>query len=285
MTEWIAEISSNHNGDLMRVLHMVDAAASSGATAIKLQLFRVHQLFAPEALRAKPELLKRMAWELPVDMIKPIADACHAQGLKFGCTPFYMDAIDILEPYVDFYKIASYQIPWLNLIYEVARKGKHIIMSVGMADALEIREAVNCICDIDCGDPILLHCVSSYPAKPDECNLNSIDYLRRKFGMGIGWSDHSVNPFVIYNAVAVHHAEVVEFHFDLDGTGDEYHLGHCWLPHTIRPVIEAANLYQAVNGQLGIMLPDSAVDERAWRSDPSDGKRPMMAIRKELSPE
>jgi sialic acid synthase SpsE len=280
--EWIAEVSSNHNGNLKRALRFIDMAKQIGATAVKFQLFKLDELYTAEALTAKPELLARKTWELPLSFVPYLAERAHELGLKFGCTPFYLDAVEQLYPYVDFYKIASYQVPWLDLIGRIAIKGKPIIMSVGMATEPEIARAVETIKANRNDKLTLLHCISHYPALAEECNLATIEYLAKEFNSAAGWSDHTVDPLVVYQVALDPSVTAIEFHLDLDGKGDEFHVGHCWKPDAIARVIRAVNLLDTIYGQYGIIGRASELDERNWRSDPLDGKRPMQIIRASL---
>jgi sialic acid synthase SpsE len=88
MARFIAELGSNHNRDLDRALALIDDCAAAGADAVKVQLFRIGDLFAPEALAALPQLRARSAWELPPELLAPLADRCRGRGLRFGVTPF-----------------------------------------------------------------------------------------------------------------------------------------------------------------------------------------------------
>ena len=133
MVKFIAEVSSNHAQDLNRALAFVDAAADCGFDAVKFQLFRVSQLFAPEILAKSPQHRKRVAWELPVAHLEPIARRCRERGVEFSCTPFYLEAVKELEPYAAFYKVASYELLWSDLLKACAATGKPVIISTGMS--------------------------------------------------------------------------------------------------------------------------------------------------------
>jgi len=131
-----------------------------------------------------------------------------------------------------------------------------------------------------CKDLTLLHCASGYPAAAGDCNLAAIETLRQTFGCSAGWSDHSADPGVIFRAVHHWGASLVEFHLDLDGKGEEYDMGHCWLPHQIESVIQAVRLgFQADGGGEKMPAPVE-LPERDWRADPSDGLRPLLSTRK-----
>lgn len=279
---FIAEVSSNHHGDLARSLAFVDAAAEAGCSDVKFQLFRIRELFAPEALRAKPQLRAREAWELDTAFLPPIAQRCKERGVRFGCTPFYLEAVDELRPYVDFYKVASYELLWDDLLRACAATGKPVIISTGMAVMEEIGHAVDVLRKAGCPRPTVLHCVSGYPTPIEECNLAAIKTMRDAFGCDIGWSDHSVSPEVLSRAIHHWGASTIEFHLDLDGTGDEFKTGHCWLPEAIAPVIAAiADGFRADGDGRKVPVP-SELPDRKWRADPSDGLRPMKETRAEL---
>src|SRR5580693_7754808 len=142
MVKFIAEVSSNHAQNLDRSLAFVDAAAACGFDAVKFQLFRVAQLFAPEILAKSPQHRRRIAWELPLEHLEPIARRCGERGVEFSCTPFYLDAVRELEPYVAFYKVASYELRWSDLLKTCARTGKPVVISTGMSIMPEIKAAV-----------------------------------------------------------------------------------------------------------------------------------------------
>ena len=122
--EFVAEVSSNHGRDLSRCLRFIESAKAIGCGGVKFQQFRIDELFAPEALARDPRLIERRAWELPEDYNAVFSDHARELGLRFASTPFYFSAIGALEPWVDFYKISSYQVLWRDFLYEVARTGK-----------------------------------------------------------------------------------------------------------------------------------------------------------------
>src|SRR3954467_1475717 len=142
MVQFIAEVSSNHAQDLSRALAFVDCAAASGFDAVKFQLFRVAELFAPEILEKSPQHRKRVAWELPLEHLEPLARRCRERNIAFSCTPFYLKAVAELEPHVAFYKIASYELLWTVLLKGSAKRAKPVIISTGMAPMPEIKTAV-----------------------------------------------------------------------------------------------------------------------------------------------
>jgi hypothetical protein len=122
-----------------------------------------------------------------------------------------------LEPYVAFYKIASYELLWHGLLEACAATKKPVVISTGMATLPEIKSAVATLQRANCTDITVLHCVSAYPAPPEEANLSAIAAIRDAVGVPVGWSDHTRSPAVIERAVHRWGASAIEFHLDLDG--------------------------------------------------------------------
>jgi len=282
MPKFVAEVSSNHHRDLDRCREFIRRSAAIGCAAVKFQLFRIRELFAAEAIQHNPLLLKREAWELPVNFLPELSRCAHEEGIEFSCTPFYLEAADELLPYVDFYKIASYELLWDDLLIACARTRKPVVLSTGMATLDEVQRACGVLRDSGCEDLTLLHCISSYPTPPAECNLAAIATLRTACHCDAGWSDHSVNPGVILRAVHHWGATMVEFHIDLEGQGAEYASRHCWLPEQMQPVIAAVKIGFDADGSSEIRPANCELDEREWRADPVDGLRPLRTTRLRL---
>ena len=283
--QFVAEVSSNHRRDLDRALAFVDAAARLGCSAVKFQLVRVDELFAPEILARSAQHRARAEWELPETFLPVLARRSRELGIAFACTPFSLRAVDVLEPYVDFFKVASYELLWEDLLRACAATGKPVVAATGMATLDEVVRAAGVLRDGGCRHPVLLHCTSGYPTPVDQCNLAAIDTIRRATDAMVGWSDHSVCPAVVHRAVQRWGAEMIEFHLDLDGIGAEFAAGHCWLPRQIAPVIDAVRAGATVETSAaadgtGEKQPvEAEAADRAWRADPADGLRPMRAIR------
>lgn len=282
MTFFISEVSSNHAQDLERCLRFIDVSSEVGCDAVKFQLFKVDRLFSPEAIRSNPSLEDRKRWELPVHYLSALKERCTARGLSFSCTPFYLEAVEELDPHVDFFKVASYELMWDELLERCARTGKPLVLSTGMATLEEIEHAVAVCRDAKCKKLTLLHCVSGYPTPPGEANLAAIESLRKRFDCDVGWSDHTVNPSVVGRAIHRWNVSTVEFHLDLDGDGAEYTSGHCWLPEQIAPVIRDARLAVEIDGSDSKKIAPSEASDRDWRADPSDGLRPLRKVRVHL---
>jgi pseudaminic acid synthase len=223
----IAEMSGNHNQSLDRALEIVDAAASAGADAIKLQTYTADTMTldvdAPGFVIEDPDSLwaGRRLHDLyaeahtPWDWHPAIFERAAKRGLQCFSTPFDETAVDFLESLdVPAYKIASFEITDLPLIKKVASTGKPMIISTGMATLGEIDDAVREARGAGCTQLILLKCTSTYPASPENTNVVTIPHMREAFGCEIGLSDHTMGCGVAVAAVALG-ATVVEKHFTL----------------------------------------------------------------------
>jgi len=286
--EFIAEVSSNHNRDLDRMKEFIHTAKEINCTGVKFQLFKIDQLFAPEILKKSETHRERRTWELLEEFIPELADLTHNLEMKFNCTPFYLEAVDILEPHVDFYKIASYELLWHDLFKRCGNTGKPVVFSTGMATMEEVWETLKCILQTVCKDITILHCNSAYPTPVEDANLAGIVSLRNMIesreklegtNIKIGYSDHTVSPAVIYRAVHHYAVDFIEFHLDLDGKGEEYKAGHCWLPDQISRVIKNINTGFIADGKKIFGSSPSELSDRDWRADPNDGLRPLKYIR------
>jgi N-acetylneuraminate synthase len=284
---FIAEISSNHNGDLQRCLKFIDEAKKAGFDAVKFQLFKIDQLFAKDVLKKKSFLKDRKKWELPESFLPKIRKRCTQNKIDFGCTPFYLDGVDELKKYVDFFKIASYELLWDDLFEKCISTKKKVIFSTGMSNTQEISSRLNFLKKKKFNNFDVMHCISSYPAKIKNLNLKSITFIRnliksKKFKkkISVGWSDHSVNESVIYKSIFQYNAELIEMHVDLDKKGNEHHFGHCWLFKDSKKIIENIRTFNSSVEFLGKKVYDEEKKERNWRTDNIDGLRPLIKIRK-----
>lgn len=223
----IAEMSGNHNRSLDRALEIVDAAAASGAHALKLQTYtadtmtldiREREFFIedPNSLwkgRSLYDLYQEA--HTPWEWHKPIFDRCRELGLIYLSTPFDDTSVDFLESLnVPCYKIASFENTDIPLIRKVALTGKPMIISTGMATVAELDETVRTAREAGCKDIILLKCTSTYPSTPENTNIRTIPHMRELFDVQVGLSDHSMGTGVAVAAVALG-ATVIEKHFTL----------------------------------------------------------------------
>lgn len=279
---FVAEVSSNHSCDLNRAKEFIKVSFEIGCQAVKFQLFKIDKLFSSEILAKSQMHRDRKEWELPIEFLPELSSYAHELNMQFSCTPFYIEAVKELEPYVDFYKIASYELLWDDLIIECAKTKKDLVLSTGMATLDEIEHAVEVFKKYSDAKLILLHAISGYPTPIKEANLKAIQTLREKFNLDIGLSDHSVSKDVITRAVYKRDASMIEFHLDLDENGAEYKSGHCWLPNQMKDTIDSIKNGLLADGTGEKVPAPSEIDDRLWRADPSDGLRPFKEIREKF---
>jgi N-acetylneuraminate synthase len=223
----VAEMSGNHNQSLARALEIVDAAAQTGAHALKLQTYtadtmtidldeREFHISDPKSLWSGTSLYRLYQQaHTPWEWHKPVFERARAKGIIPFSTPFDESAVDFLESLdVPCYKIASFENTDVQLIRRVAATGKPMIISTGMASAAELDETVRAARGAGCNDLVLLKCTSTYPASPENSNIRTLPHLRELFGCEVGLSDHTMGVGVSVASVALG-ASVIEKHFTL----------------------------------------------------------------------
>lgn len=221
----VCEVSANHNGSLDRALEMLDAAAATGADAIKIQTYTADTMTidhdgpdfqiveGPWSGRSLYDLYKEA--QTPFEWHKPLFERARRLGVTLFSTPFDQSAADLLaELDAPAYKIASFEVVDLPLIAHVARKGKPMIISTGMANLGEINDAVRTARDNGCDQLVLLHCVSSYPAPDEQSNVRTVAHLTEAFGVVSGLSDHTFGSAVAVASIALG-GSMIEKHFTL----------------------------------------------------------------------
>ena len=222
----VAEIGKNHNGDLEIAKEMIKVAAGCGVDAVKFQSLRAEKLVIEDMGKIAHLEDTLGDQESVFDMIKSVeldredhfalAEVAKNEGVEFFSTPEDLDVIDLLEEVgVNFYKIASLDLTFFQLIEKAANTGKPLIVSTGMATIAEIYEVINAINRCKNDKIVLLHCVSSYPPPIEDHNLNVIPYLESVFNLPIGYSDHSLGLSIPVAATALG-AVAIEKHFTLD---------------------------------------------------------------------
>jgi pseudaminic acid synthase len=221
----ICEVSANHNGVLDKALKLIDAAAETGADAIKIQSYTPDTMTidcdGPDFMiegglwdgRQLYDLYKEA--QTPFEWHEALFARARQLGVTLFSTPFDETSADLLERLeAPAYKIASFEAVDLPLIAHVARKGKPMIISTGMSNLGEIEEAVRTARDNGCEELILLHCVSSYPAPDGDSNIRTVPHLAEAFGCVSGLSDHTHGSAVSVASIALG-GSVIEKHFTM----------------------------------------------------------------------
>jgi len=222
----IAEAGVNHNGDVKIAKKLVDAAKSAGADAVKFQTFKAEHLVSKVAQKAdyqkhttksdesQLEMLKKL--ELSYDDFKDLKKYCEEKGILFLSTAFDFDSIDFLESLeMPIYKVPSGEITNLPYLMKIASTGKPVIMSTGMSDLDEVGLALEVLRDNGVGTMTLLHCNTQYPTPFEDANLKAMLTLKKRFGLAVGYSDHTLGIEAPIAAIALG-ATVIEKHFTLD---------------------------------------------------------------------
>jgi pseudaminic acid synthase len=252
----IAEMSGNHNQSLERALAIVDAAAQSGAHALKLQTYTAdtitmrgaYTIDDKNSLWAGSELydLYQQAYT-PWEWHQPIFERARALGMDAFSSPFDETAVDFLETLnVPIYKIASFENTHHPLLRKVARTGKPVIMSTGVASFNDIAESVEVLKSAGCKEIILLKCTSTYPASPEKTNLLTIPHMRERWQCEIGLSDHTMGIGVALAAVGLG-VRVIEKHFTLNRADGGVDSAFSMEPHEMKALVdESLKAYQAL---------------------------------------
>jgi pseudaminic acid synthase len=266
----IAEMSGNHNQSLDRALEIVEAAAQSGAHALKLQTYTAdtitmrgaYTIDDKNSLWAGSELydLYQQAYT-PWEWHKPIFERARALGMDAFSSPFDESAVDFLETLnVPLYKIASFENTHHPLLRKVAATGKPVIMSTGVASFDDIAESVEVLKTAGAAEIILLKCTSTYPATPENTNLLTIPHMRERWQCEIGLSDHTMGIGVALAAVGLG-VRVIEKHFTLNRADGGVDSAFSMEPHEMKALVdESLKAYQALGR---IQTEVQAVEEKS----------------------
>ena len=222
----IAEAGLNHNGSRELALKLIEQAVEAGCDAIKFQTYqssarisgKVKKVRYAETTLGEQETLLEMfqRLELTDDDHKRLFEYARERGIDIFSTPFDSESVDLLEGLgVHFYKIASFDLVNVPLLRYVAATKKPMIVSTGMSTLGQVEEALEAIRAEGNSNVILLHCVSAYPAAPEDMNLRAIQTLKSAFPVPVGLSDHTLGIMISQIALAVG-ANAVERHFTLD---------------------------------------------------------------------
>jgi len=222
----IAEAGVNHDGDMNVAFDLIDAAAEAGADAVKFQTFTAEMLVSKSAPKAAYQETTTSSMESHFEMLRrlELSESEHWQlaeraadwGILFLSSPFSVESADLLYRLsVPAYKIPSGEITNPELLMHIASLGEPVILSTGMSDMSETKQAVDWLRNNGANEIVLLHCVSNYPADPADCNLRAMETMSQAFGVPIGFSDHTLGSETALAAVALG-AAVIEKHVTLD---------------------------------------------------------------------
>ncbi|UGS38718.1 N-acetylneuraminate synthase family protein [Capillimicrobium parvum] len=207
----IAEIGNNHEGDPEVAAHILDAAADAGAGAVKLQTFDVRWFVRP----SEPDRLARYGgFQLSADEVRGLAERARSRGLLFLSSPLDLGSVDVLEPLVDAYKVASGDNDFWPLLERIGATGKPVVLSAGLVDIEGVRRAKAALEAAGSGEVAVLHCVTAYPTPPASVNLAAMATLREAIGGTVGYSDHTLGVDACVAAAALG-AEILEKHVTL----------------------------------------------------------------------
>jgi pseudaminic acid synthase len=271
----VAEMSGNHNGNLQRALDIVAIAKDAGADAVKLQTYTADTItidYDGPGFRVGKGLWEgRTLYDLyqeahtPWDWQQAIFTKSHEVGITVFSSPFDATAIGFLEDLgCPAYKIASFEAIDLPLIERAAATGKPLVISTGLASEAEISEAIAAARKAGGKDPAILHCISTYPTKPDDCNLRALPQLADTFGTVVGFSDHTVGTAISVAAVALG-ASIIEKHLTLaraDGGPDS---AFSLEPHELKTMIADCREAYVARGHGRLERPSSEAGQAVFR--------------------
>ena len=234
----IAEIGVNHEGSLELARRLIDLAKEGGADAAKFQTYKADTLASKHSpsywdLSKEPTTSQHKLFQkydsFGDDDYRELARYCGEVGIDFASTPFSDSAVDLLEPLMPFFKIASADITTTPLLRRVARTGKPVVLSTGASTSEEVAVAVRTLRDAGCSELSLLHCVLNYPTADENAHLGMITALREEYpDVLIGYSDHTVpdEGMTAITAAYLLGARIIEKHFTHDKSlpgNDHYH--------------------------------------------------------------
>ena len=272
----IAELSANHNQDFEQAVQLIKSAKEAGADAIKLQTY------TPDTITIDCDneyfrISKGTIWEgrnlydlykeayTPWEWQPKLKNVANDLGMDLFSTPFDNTAVEFLEKMgVPAYKIASFELVDIPLIQRVAKTGKPIIMSTGMATLAEIDEAVQAARDAGCKELALLKCTSGYPADPAEMNLRTIPHMAEAFGLPVGLSDHTLGIAVPVAAVALG-ACIVEKHFTLARAVPGPDSAFSLEPQEFKAMVEAIRVTEKALGKVNYAVTENEAASRVFR--------------------
>ena len=206
----IAEIGINHNGDIGIAKDLIDVAVDAGADAVKFQKRTIDHVYTKDFLSSNRESPwgttqkeQKEGLEFGLEEYKEIDRYCKEKGIEWFASAWDLESQKFLKQFnLNYNKVASAMIVYEDLFKEIASEGKHTFISTGMTTEDDIAKAVEVFHSANCPFT-LLHCISTYPMKDEDANLNAINTLRKKYNCNVGYSGHEVGLAVSYGAAAL----------------------------------------------------------------------------------
>ena len=240
-TYFIAEIGANFDGDLKTAKEYARVAKECGADCAKIQSFKAKKIVSREGFASMKLKGVHGSWKRPVDEVfaevefprewhKAFFEYCWEIGITPSTAAYDYEAVDLVDAIgIEFYKIGSGDITWLEMVDYIARKGKPVMLATGASTLAEVDDAVRVIEKAGNKNLVLMQCITNYPSKFESANINVLNTYRDAFGAILGYSDHTPGDVVPLGAVALG-AKVIEKHFTFDRTlkGPDH-------PHSMEP--------------------------------------------------
>ena len=271
----VAEVSANHNGDINKAINIISEANISGASAVKLQTYTPDTMTIDS--RKDDFMIKEGLWKgyslydlykeahTPFEWHKTLLDHAAKENITCFSSPFDESAVDLLENLnVPAYKVASFELVDLPLIKYIASTKKPMIMSTGLANLTEIKEAIEAASSAGCEKVIVLHCVSGYPTPPDQYCLRTIPYLQEELEVPIGLSDHTLSSEVSLAAIAMG-AVFIEKHFTYSRQDEGADSTFSLEPDEFLDLVERSKIVYGALGSSEIKLQEAEKENLQFR--------------------
>ena len=271
---FIADIASNHDGELSRAKELIHLAAEAGAHAAKFQNFRAEEIVSDYGFRSMGSQRSHQAkWEksvfevykeasLPWDWTESLKSECDLAGVDFFSSPYDFAAVDMLDPFVDVYKIGSGDITWTEMLEKISSKHKPVILATGASTLEETERAVDTILKIN-SELVLMQCNTNYTGSPDNfkfINLNVLKTYRDLYpDMILGLSDHTPGHTTVLGAIALG-AKVIEKHFTDDCTRIGQDHSFSMMPKAWREMVDRSMELELALGRSEKRIEDNEID-------------------------
>ncbi len=269
-TYFIAEIGANFDGSLEKAKKLAYEAKQCGADCAKIQSFLSKKIVSRRGFASMKLKGVHGSWNRPVDEVfkdaefprewhKPFFEYCWKIGITPSTAAYDFEAVDLVERIgIEFYKIGSGEITWLDMLEYVASKGKPVMLATGDSTLAEVDDAVNTIAATGNKNFVLMQCITNYPSMIESANIRVLDTYRSAFNCIVGYSDHSPGDVVVLGAIASG-AKVIEKHFTLNkkDKGPDH-------PHSMEPqefadlIAKARQLEAALGSSRKYVVPEEA---------------------------